>query len=236
MKYTIISLNDDRLVYKQAIRERVDGEEIELPAVDGNAIDVQKELDNRGIPLHGNLWGNPRRGEIGVWLSNYDRWEIAAGLNEPLMVFEDDAIVNEQFNERIAEALTQLPDDWDFMSLWVPENQLIDYQYKFVYMREMRHIYGTVPKEHSRFRTEHLKLARAYQGYGMVALMYSPKGGARLAQLAREQGLTGPVDCWIYERSQMGYVQGYAPHPDFADIVTYDWSAVSHIHLTERVE
>lgn len=235
-KYTIISLNDDRAVFKEAITRNTSSlYSWSIPAVDGRAVDLPAEIEKRGLELS-HHWGNPKLGELGVWLSNFDRWEKIAGDDYPSVVFEDDAIVSPAFTTKLALLMNELPDDWDFVALWVPEDQRIDYRYAVVYELGIPRINGVLPDHvRSLFDFGAHRAALVYQGYGMVSLMYSPTGAAKLVDLARKHGITGPVDCWIYEQAHMGNVNGYAPKPEFADIVSYDWSATSHVQLTERL-
>lgn len=240
MKFTIITLNDERLEYKRAIREYVQYSEIHLPAVDGRYIDVDYEFGQRGLVrgslLSGYKWSNAKRGELGVWLSNYDRWRVVADMDEPLIVFEDDAVPSPFFNQDLENLMTDLPDDWDVFSLWVPENQRVDYFYEVEY-DEHGHprIAGMRTDGDSYYNIGSTKIAKTYQGYGMVANIYSPKGGQKLFELAHYRGVDNPVDCWVYEEIHKGNLNGYAPRTDFTNIVGYDWKAVSHVQLTDRV-
>lgn len=240
MKYTIISINDDRAEYKKYIRRVVEGTELYIPAVDGNRIldDCwDKEFENRGLTYHRGMWGNAKRGELGVWLSNFDRWEFASELESPLIVFEDDAIPDPFFNERLDQLMAEVPEDWDFVALWVPENQRQDYLYDVKYNENGHpHINGAVTPENSRYRIPGaVYAALVYQGYGMVSLMYSPSGGKKLIDLARTRGIDTTVDCWIFEEAHKGNLNGYAPRPEQATIVNYDWKALSHVQLTDRI-
>lgn len=237
MKYTILSLNDDRKAYFDVLRQIVGEGEIKVPAVDGSAVDLSEELDIRGIEHHGHIWGNPKAGELGVWLSNFDCWYTAATMDEPLIVFEDDAIADPWFHEKLGWLTDELPEDWDFVSLWVPENQRIDFRYETNYENGVPRIERTRGDwEKSQYDIGGRYAALVYQGYGMVSLMYSPKGAQKLIQLTREYGITGPVDCWIYEQAHIGNLNGYAPRPEQASIVHYDWKAQSHVQLTERIQ
>lgn len=233
MKYTIITLNDDRALYKENIRKRVKFDEVELPAVNGSFVDLDFEMSSRG--LH-SPWGNAKKGEIGVWLSNFDRWQWAAENDETLIVFEDDAIPAPHFTHSAQAILDELPDDWDFLSLWVPDNQKVDYQYDLVY----NHIgdpiiYGRKPYHESLF-AHSILTAHVYQGYGMVALAYSPVGGRKLVSLARQTGACTPVDCWIYQQAHLEKLNGFAPTPPFANLVGYDWLAPSHVQQTDKAQ
>jgi len=236
MMFTIISLNDERLAYKRNIRKYVGADgEICWPAVDGNKI-TEDDFRKRDLYLRKDIWTNPKRGELGVWLSNFDRWELAGELDEPLIVFEDDAVIDYTFKDKLDMFLDELPPDWDFAALWVPENQRADYHYNVRWHNWKQYQHGNhLPDELSNYRVNERNIAaKVYQGYGMVSLVYSPAGGRRLVRRARTYGITTPVDCWIYEVAHMGLAAGYAPHPHFADIVTYDWQAETHVQKTER--
>lgn len=231
MKYTIISINDDRQFYKEQIRRNVELEELLLPAVDGKAVDLSEELEVRG--LH-SPWHNAKVGELGVWLSNFDRWQYTTTMDEPLIVFEDDAFVQADFMGKFSLFYNDLPPDWDFAALWVPDNQKVDYTYDLEY-NEIGDpiIRGHLPYQESLFKFSRFA-AHVYQGYGMVAVMYSPKGAAKLVDLAQRYGVYTPVDCFIYQQAHMGNLNGFAPTPIFASIVGYDWQAASHVQQTER--
>lgn len=235
MRYSIISINDDRAEYKKVIRDRVPFEEVFVPAFNAYQESPTIGLSHRNLVLRG--WGNAKKGEVGVWISNYDNWKFVSESDEPLIVFEDDAIPNEYFKWKFTAAVRELPDDWDFMALWVPDNQRLDYLYDVQYNENghPRHS-GVLPPSESKFRIEGNEIvSRVYQGYGMVALMYSPLGGKKLIDLAHSRGLDTPVDCWLYEEAHKGNLNGYAPKPDFADLVGYDWSTPTHVQNTERL-
>lgn len=239
MKYTIITLNDDRKFYTDMIRDRVKYEEILLPAVDGRVVDIKKELFIRQLEWTG--WENAKRGELGVWLSNFDRWEYAANMDEPLIVFEDDAMPSPAFNLYVDGLLEDIPDDWDFVSLWIPDNQKHDYLYDIDFDENGVHVWANRPwrnNENSIYRVEGSdRVALAYQGYGMVSLMYSPRGAAKLVELARQTGLSGPVDCWIFQQAHRGAAKGYACHPNYSHVVRYDnWEGISHVQQTEKAK
>lgn len=237
MKYGIITLPDsDRIEYKARIRENIHYPEETLDAFDARVNDPIKGCEERRLKFSAELWGNAKRGEVGIWLSNFDRWQQAAECG-PLIVFEDDAIIHDDFTDRFEDFMAEVPDDWDFAALWVPENQRQDYLYNIIYNTKSwePQFLGFTTAEKSIYRIPGATYAAlAYQGYGMVALVYSQNGGKRLVERARATGMYGPVDCWIYEQAKMGFLKGFAPRPECADIVHYDWAAESHVQLTER--
>jgi GR25 family glycosyltransferase involved in LPS biosynthesis len=234
VKYNIISLNDDRKVYKDYIRANTSLEEIYVPAVDGRSVDIREELNKRDLFTTGWL---PKQGEAGVWLSNYDNWLAASEMDEPLIVFEDDAIIEKEFDDKLNALIEELTVPWDYVALWVPENQIQDYVYNIYFdpKGDPVRIGDNLPYALSHFKNTR-RTARVYQGYGMVSLMYSPEGGKRLLDLAHERGMYTPVDCFVYQQAHMGNVKGFAPTPIFANIVRYDWKAPSHVQQTERID
>ena len=233
MKYNIISINDERWKYKNKIRAYAEIPEVRIQSFNAHEMDLRSGLRLRNIEI--NNWG-PKIGELGVWLSNFDCWDTVGMMDEPLVVFEDDAIIDPHFFFKASGILEDLPDDWDFCALWVPENQRQDFTYEVTYDHQGDPIItGHRDYEDSLFW--HTKrVARVYQGYGMVSLMYSPSGGKKLVDLAREYGIYTPVDCFVYQQAHMGNLNGFAPTPMYANIVSYDWSAQSHVQQTEKVE
>jgi GR25 family glycosyltransferase involved in LPS biosynthesis len=235
VKYNIISINDDRAVYKQRIRQRVNLEEVHIPATDGREVDLAFELDKRDLRTNTHPF---TRGELGVWLSTFDCWQWAYDNDEELLVFEDDAIPNMRFNEFLGLFHKELPPNYDLMSLWVPENQLIDFQYDAVY-DEDGYMTRQGPNRHnalSIYNCGKIRIARVYQGYGNVAVLYDAKGAGILIDHAQTHGINQPVDCWVWARAHTGIVEGYAPKPHWAKAVGYDWSAQTTVHNTERHE
>lgn len=231
MKYNIISIDDARQTYKEAIRERVLFDETFIPSIDASEVVLEEELGRRNLAVSS---GSFNQGEIGVWLSTFDCWQWAADNNEELIVFEDDAIPTPDFHNKFAEIYAELT-AYDFCTLWVPPNQYLDYIYDAVYSEDgtMTHIGPNKNSITSKYNCGKIRLARAYNGYGNVAQLYSPRGARRFINLARVDGITQPVDCWVYLQSHLGKVEGFAPKPNRANLVDYDWPE-TQIHNTEN--
>lgn len=228
MNYCIISLDDARKAYKERIRERVNLPEISVEAFDGRRDDPVAEVGRRGYRISSQQkhWGIPKRGELGCWISHMNAWELCVETGESLVVFEDDAIPALGFDSALDPFLADLPDNWGFMSLWVPPDQLQDYQYSVEYdwYDGAARILGTKWGESDYKFTE--TLAKVYQGYGMVATLYSPHGAKILLDAAAEMGLYSPVDCFLYLTAhtfRTPRLYGFAPAPTDAHLVGYDW-------------
>lgn len=230
MKFNILSIDDSREHYKKAIRAVVKCDEVSIPTFNGHVSDVAQGLVERGL-AYTNQWQPFTLGEMGVWLSTFDCWAWCVQNNEHLLVFEDDAVPAQDFDLQL-DGL-QIPSDFGYVALWVPENQHVDYQYSITYEKDgMPIIHGMLPPGTSHYNLipNREKVCRAYQGYGNVATLYSPQGGSDLIKEARKLGLYMPIDCFIHTTSHVKRVNGLAPKPDYATLVGYDWPETT-VHL-----
>lgn len=94
-----------------------------LEAVDGRELDyktlVQNNFDTN------RLWRDPfrnrklTRGEVACFISHARAWSVCKNINEPIMVFEDDAVVGD-LDENYIQSLTQ---EYDFIYLSRNENE-----------------------------------------------------------------------------------------------------------------
>lgn len=233
MKYNIITIDDSRASYKDAIRKSITGiDEVVIPATNGRTVNLTYELFKRGLSIPDT--NSLSLGEVGVWLSTFDCWRWAYENDEELLVFEDDAIINPRFSEKLKEFMKEVPSDYDFVCLWVPDNQRQDYNYSVIYDDDGHpHIYGTLPDGQSSFDFGAEHAAMVYNGYGNVAQLFSPKGSKFFMDRAQKAGLYAPVDCYQYLEAHADRCEGYAPKPEYADLVSYDWPETT-IHTTER--
>jgi GR25 family glycosyltransferase involved in LPS biosynthesis len=214
MKYTIISLDDSRAKTKAAIRSTVELPEVtDIEFVDARDDNVFYEQIKRHPRVVQNVHWTPKRGELGIWMSQINCWKWAAD-NEDLLVFEDDAEVHPGFTDLFNRYISELPADWDIFSLFVPSNQRQDYGYRVVYDDNglPRPLVRSTDKPYQ-FDIGLKSLARTYHGYGCVANLYSVQGAKKMLQLVQQRGVDGPVDCWMYEHAHAGRLNAYAPKP-----------------------
>lgn len=234
MKYIIISIDDNRAAYKDAIRSHLSFDELPFSATKGVSVGILGELRKRNLrPSRGWI---PKVGEAGCWCSHYDAWQLASTLIEPLIVFEDDAILVDGFEDKLLDLMVELPPSWDYMSLWVPDNQHQDFNYNIFWDANgmPKAMFGTLSNDTSIFNYSD-KLATVYQGYGMVATMYSPSGAAKLLSSVHRYGLYAPVDCFVSIECHANRIDGFAPKP-WHQIINYDWSQKTTIHDTENID
>lgn len=228
MKYVILSINDDRIGYKENLREAL-GRENEIPfetvngsdpaQVDAAMAEFSEIFFDGQRPLFYDWAYHPKKGEVGVWLSNLRAWKLTREINEPLIVLEDDAIPRIGCQEKIQFMLDNLPDDWHLAPLFTPSDCIF------------------IPHALSWLGMEQTDtLARVYQTYCHVAMMYSPDGAARLLDYAAGAGLMAPVDIFTMQAAQMMLLNGYAFQNHDNLPFTYDWSAETTIHQTEHIQ
>ncbi len=235
IEYTIVSINDERAGHKEALRGLLSLPEItDIEFV--NARD--KEQLNRILAKYPTIRPNqwiPKLGELGIWLSQIQCWKwLVESDTDALIVFEDDAIATGSFESILGLYVDDLPDDWDMLSLSVPDNQRQDFYYRQVY--DEHGIPKSLVKAGDKpYEFEYGKptLARAYQGYCCVATMYSKKGAQRLLELAEEYGIYTPVDCFLFLQAHAGRLEAFAPKPISPMCVVIDWFAPTTIHTTE---
>jgi hypothetical protein len=138
------------------------------------------------------------------------------------------------FNERLKEYINELPEDWDALALFVPQNQRGDYYYNVTYDANGN------PKSYRRGNKKFHDsiywigdglLSRSYQGYSGVAIMYRRSGAEKMLQAVRDHGFNSPADCFIFQMANVKHMNMYAPHPRQVMIVDYDWrNSPSLIH------
>jgi len=234
LAYAIMTIDDSRAERKKAIRNIVELPECtDVPWVDGRRkVVAWRELKKRPwISVRGRFtWG-----EIGVWLSTITAWEYLVESDlEALLVFEDDAIVELNFNERLKEYIDDLPEDWDALALFVPQNQRGDYYYNVIYDEHgnpKSYRRGNKRFHESNYRIGDGPLSRSYQGYSGVAIMYRRSGAEKMLEAVRGHGLVSPADCFIFQMANVSHIKAYAPHPRQDMVVDYDWdSSPSLIH------
>jgi GR25 family glycosyltransferase involved in LPS biosynthesis len=238
MKFGIISIDDSRAEYKERIRQIFsDYDEVDIPSFDARGTTTPLPELSYSAGAKFDMNGGLSRGEIGGWISHYRSWQVAAELDEPLLVFEDDAIIPDDFAENINTLVTDAPEGWDFIALCIPDDQLKDYMWINEYngLGEPSIVGEHFVESHSQHYVPECRyLARAYTGYGHTAVLFAPKGAQALVRLANEVGGYTPADCFILNMSHANRVIGYAPKPAYASMVAkFNYGAESIIQNFE---
>ncbi len=240
--YTIVSINENRAKHKRQIRERLHFPEItDIEFVDGRSFArVQKAYENHPGLAGKALWGNIKKGELGIWLSHLNAWKWLVESDYDALIFlEDDAIISQHFYCVFDDCLAELVEqDWDLFSICVPDNQYQDFHTRVVYDDE------GVPKTVVRYGEKKYNfnigakyIAKAYQGYCCVANMFSRQGAERMLHLADKYGMYTPVDCFLFLQAHRANEEfnAFAPMPHIPRMVNIDWKVPTTIQDTERV-
>lgn len=225
--YTIISVDEGRLGLKTKIHEamwsvgvtELSGIEFVDARVPGA---VTRYMKKNKIRVEGEAIF---LGELGVWFSQMNAWQaISESDFDAVIVFEDDAVVNNVFIDKFDIIVERIPKDFDFVALNVPTDQNIDYYYD----REFDSNGGWTLRSSRRRRltaSDHYignpLICTVYQGYSCVANMYSRKGASKLLDISKSNSIVGPVDCMIYQESFKGNLKGYTFMPNVLPMVEF---------------
>jgi GR25 family glycosyltransferase involved in LPS biosynthesis len=248
IKHAIMSIDDSRTPKKEQQRRALHYfKGVQVPCVNGADLEAVDEWLARhpwiDFPKYqGQTHGfTAKRGELGVWFSTINMWEylVLSTDTSHLIVTEDDAIFSDDAESQISNLFLDVPSGFDFISLFIPENQKEDY-YHFVGIDpadgrpDIAHR-THVPGGADMWRIDD-KIARSYQNYSNVAIMYSKKGAYKfLCEVAR-RGIDMPVDCFVHQISNLDHFNKYAPHPEAPRFCEIDWKAPTTIHHTEVID
>jgi hypothetical protein len=208
VKYTIITLeNPERYQHRKAIHEAMAGHEyVPFNAVDGrNPQSLANYEDYFEFKYLMNEW---RPGELGLWYSNINIWNWQQYQTDPLLVFEDDALLRPVFREVLDN--TPPPKDFDFASYYTPIRN---------------------PIQAGRFYFE-----ETINEHGNICMMYSAKGANRILTLLEKEGIEYPVDIWLYKQAKFRKtLKGYSPRHLSHVIIDHDFDVPTNIHEDERI-
>lgn len=208
MKYTILSLgNPERQHRVDAIHQEMSGVEyVHVETVNGKNLDQLKYYEDLyGFKYNVSDW---RPGELGLWYSNINAWFEISKMDEPVMVFEDDAIPKIGF-KKIVEAV-QPPDDFDFATYYTPFRNFA---------------------QAGRFQ-----LVETGQEHGNICIMYSPDGASKILDLLDDNGIEWPVDIWLFKQNKFEKtLKGYGPRDISQVIIDHDFNVPTNIHNDERI-
>jgi hypothetical protein len=194
--YTIVSFDNTRLLYKSNIREALQDWKLinDIPFYSRYDLDDVERL--REVEYSSGFY----RSELAIWYGQRNCWKWAAA-NGPLLVLEDDAILDNNFKVKFDVMSKNFPDGWDYISLWVPEiakrkvDQIATYENPF--------------------------LAKIYQRYGGVATLYSQAGAQKLLDISEQRGIYTTWDTFLHFNALKGNLNGYCPSLKMPSLVTH---------------
>ena len=228
MRYVIVSIDNTRQGYKEAIRARLEGwTEVFIPAVNGNRdVEINAYLEYHNVPPI--TFPGLKVGQLGRWLSFLNHLEKLDG--EPLFVIEDDGILSRDFIDKVTPLLNDMPADADFFSLFVPRNRPTQVYSGGMYPAFGGPSNGTIMPE---WNIGHDIIVRAHQPYGGVGMFLYPSMYEKIKEMLARESITGQFDDVIYARSQAGVLNGYSIVPDMPDLVNIIPGIPSTVHETK---
>lgn len=194
MNYVVFSVDDSRKHYTDRLRTQLAGSfwfnEIKTWCVDGRD---PEELSRAQHKWTYDVSYNARVGQLGIWYTVLNALSDSPGR---LVTFEDDAILNPQFQNGLFWKITDnLPLDTDAFSLFLPRDQ------DDIYQRSASELWvgGGVCK--------------AYQRYGGVSMLWTPKGINKFFNLIARDGITDQWDNQLYAYGKAGEMNVYTQTP-----------------------
>jgi GR25 family glycosyltransferase involved in LPS biosynthesis len=194
LRYSIISVNNDRLINKNSIRlVFADNIEIKIESIDAR-IESVRNIFFANNPEFKIQYEGFKFGEIGNFASHYLRWKYVVENNlESLLVFEDDVNLNTSLWNMIEDRIRILPEDYDLFSVFVDPNQ--DSRYNSV-----EHGLGPVVK--------------GYQDWSTLCYLVSNQGAKKLTDYVHTTGMDDPTDWFIFRKGHKGIFNVYTNAPD----------------------
>lgn len=206
MKYSIFSVDNSRDHYVEKIKNTLGSWDLVVTdCVDGRIAENLAAAQKKYLyPIRYKALV----GQLGIWYTVLNSLEHA-----PLVTFEDDAMLGNEFLANFGWRLAELPDDADFFSLFIP--------------RDSDHLY-------TRDAAIGTFLCRTYQRYGGVSMFYTEKGAKNIKKLLERDGITGQYDDTLYHYSSVGELKGYCSKPSCPDLVYITGREESIVQETEE--
>lgn len=181
----------------------------------GLEFDGEKKLLDLGIDI--TTWNpydgrksKPLPGEYGAMVTKINtlKYMLDKSLSN-LLFFEDDIILDEKFYKKFFLCLKELPKDFDFLSLY--------------YFEDQNYI---TTKSEINLKYIHKSIN---QYAGTQIMYYSLIGANKILDLLYKKGMQYTADCFIFEQSRLGLLNGYSIKPNFLILGKQDNSLKSMV-------
>lgn len=121
----------------------------------------------------------PSAGVVGVWASNYLAYKaFLDSTYDTLIIFEDDILISKNFKAVTEAYLRELPTDWDFFSLFVPDDSLFAFNQSKEIGRD--------------------NVCISYQQWSCAGYVVSRSGAEKAINDIESRGINCPVDWYIF--------------------------------------
>ena len=193
INYHIIHINDERKNNRDLIDSMLNASRHEIKSVNAKDPKQKKEffLLNKDFKLS---WDKFKDGEIGNFASHYLAWNYVVENNlNNLLIFEDDAIINELFLEKYNLFLTHCPDDYDVFSIFVHKNQFPRFNHNDIINEN---------------------ISKGYQDWSTLCYVISNSGAKKFIEYVKVNGMDYPTDWFIFRNGHKGIFNVYTFPPE----------------------
>jgi GR25 family glycosyltransferase involved in LPS biosynthesis len=208
MKYAIISINDRAKDNIENTRRVLSSyEEVSIRSVNGHTEPIKDIMKDLSIHKDNWQWVPPRNGEIGVWLSNIFVFKKMIEEDiDMLILLEDDAMLSNNFINTFENLLSEVPKDFDFVSLQYPKSSKVNF------------------KDDAEIDLDKVCLAK-YNHFGCMSILWSRSGALKMMESISNTGLTFPIDLYMYEYLiKENLINAYSIKPEIEEIAFHDWN------------
>jgi GR25 family glycosyltransferase involved in LPS biosynthesis len=217
MKYAIIHVNDraiENINHNKLILSDFDYVD-DIVYFNGNVGNAWDVINHMGIrqdvwnPYDGRTFP-PLPGELGVWVSTINTWQyIVDNKINRLLVLEDDIKLNNNFIDNLNKCLNDLPDSFDFLSLYYFDDQNNNTSETDI---ESEYIHRSI-NQHSAGQ----------------ATIYSLSGAKKLLKLVKRKGIEYTTDCFIFEQSSENLVNGYSIKKENNFLLSHEYKNIKSL-------
>jgi GR25 family glycosyltransferase involved in LPS biosynthesis len=164
-----------------------------------------------------------KSGVLGVWASNFIAWKkfLESDL-DILLIFEDDVAISKDFYQIFTKYLNQLPENWDFFSFFVPEDN-------YTYNRYNKNIHNIEDKD----------VCINYQDWSCAGYAVSKSGVLKALEDIKNIGVNRPIDWYVFNinRDEEIKFNTYSLTPESVRIVKFIDTAYNNstIDLSENL-
>jgi GR25 family glycosyltransferase involved in LPS biosynthesis len=142
--------------------------------------EAYKKINIRISPL-GHFGTGWKPGELGIWASNWTAWKNFLKSNyDFIILMEDDIVLNNNFNEKLIEYISELPDDWDIFTAYIPDSGNSRY--------EKRKNDLLIGKEN---------ICKVYQSWSCLCYVVSKSGAKKLLKEVQRR-VKSPLDHYLF--------------------------------------
>jgi len=201
INYHVIHIDDTRLSNRENLDKVLNGNKISIPCLNAKK-DGELEKFKIENPEFKFAWDGFKLGEAGNFGSHYLAWKYLkeSNLNE-LIIFEDDILIDNSFNQKYQTAMSMLPDNYDVFSIYVDPNQY--------------------PRFDESQRISYY-IAKGYQDWSTLCYVISKRGANKLCKYVEDTGFDHPTDWFIFRKGHRGIFNVYTFPPYIENPLSID--------------